>query len=228
MFRITWPNRLWCGAHPNGHCIATMIACVRSVARLAAFLLIASGLQAYSVLTHEAIIDTAWDRDIKPLLLQRYPQSTPEDLLKAHASAYGGLHHPGHGLLPVRQQVLQRSGALRAHRRFRPEPDSRSAHAERTRLRAGRAGPLRRRYARPQRGGEPVGAPAVSEAGKEIRQSGDLCRRQNLAPQGGVQLRRVAGRPRQLCAAGVPRFHRLPGGEGSPGARLSRHLLAWI
>jgi hypothetical protein len=60
------------------------------IARVAAFLLFATGLQAYGVLTHEAIIDTAWDRDIKPLLLQRYPQSTREDLLKAHASAYGG------------------------------------------------------------------------------------------------------------------------------------------
>jgi Zinc dependent phospholipase C len=60
------------------------------IARVALFLLFATGLQAYGVLTHEAIIDTAWDRDIKPLLLQRYPQSTREDLLKAHASAYGG------------------------------------------------------------------------------------------------------------------------------------------
>ena len=59
---------------------------------LPAFLLLlfVPGLQAYSVLTHEAIIDTAWDRDIQPLLLQRYPQSTPEELLKAHASAYAG------------------------------------------------------------------------------------------------------------------------------------------
>jgi hypothetical protein len=57
---------------------------------LAALLLCSSRLQAYSVLTHEAIIDTAWDRNIQPLLLQRYPQSTPEDLRKAHANAYGG------------------------------------------------------------------------------------------------------------------------------------------
>ncbi len=60
------------------------------IARVAAFLLFATGLHAYGVLTHEAIIDTAWDRDIKPLLLQRYPQSTPDELLKAHANAYGG------------------------------------------------------------------------------------------------------------------------------------------
>jgi len=45
---------------------------------------------AYSVLTHEALIDTAWDPAIKPILQARYPQATPEELLKAHAYAYGG------------------------------------------------------------------------------------------------------------------------------------------
>jgi Zinc dependent phospholipase C len=47
-------------------------------------------LHAYSVLAHEAIIDSAWDQNIKPLLLKRFPDSTPEDLIKAHAYAYGG------------------------------------------------------------------------------------------------------------------------------------------
>ncbi|HLW81974.1 MAG TPA: zinc dependent phospholipase C family protein [Candidatus Acidoferrales bacterium] len=45
---------------------------------------------AYSVLTHEAVIDSEWDGVIKPLLLERYPNSTPADLKKAHAFAYGG------------------------------------------------------------------------------------------------------------------------------------------
>lgn len=44
----------------------------------------------YSVLTHEAIIDSAWDAGIQPLLLKRFPASTPEQLLEAHAFAYGG------------------------------------------------------------------------------------------------------------------------------------------
>jgi hypothetical protein len=47
-------------------------------------------MEAYSVLTHEAIIDSAWDQSIKPLLLQRYPDTTPEQLIDAHAYAYGG------------------------------------------------------------------------------------------------------------------------------------------
>ena len=44
----------------------------------------------YSVLTHEAIIDAAWKDNIEPLLLSRFPYATPEQLLQAHAYAYGG------------------------------------------------------------------------------------------------------------------------------------------
>ena len=44
----------------------------------------------YSVLTHEAIIDAAWKESIVPVLLKRFPDATPEQLLQAHAYAYGG------------------------------------------------------------------------------------------------------------------------------------------
>lgn len=44
----------------------------------------------YSVLTHEAIIDATWKDGIEPLLLSRFPCATPEELLEAHAYAYGG------------------------------------------------------------------------------------------------------------------------------------------
>ena len=44
----------------------------------------------YSVLTHEAIIDSTWDSAIKPLLLKRFPAATADDLTAAHAYAYGG------------------------------------------------------------------------------------------------------------------------------------------
>ena len=46
--------------------------------------------QSYSVLTHEAIIDSAWHDGIKPLLLKRFPNATPDDLKTAHAYTYGG------------------------------------------------------------------------------------------------------------------------------------------
>jgi hypothetical protein len=45
---------------------------------------------AYSVLSHEAIIDAAWDTGIRPLLLKRFPGATPEELKEAHGYAYGG------------------------------------------------------------------------------------------------------------------------------------------
>jgi hypothetical protein len=44
----------------------------------------------YSVLTHEAIIDATWKDWIEPLLLSRFPYATPEELIQAHAYAYGG------------------------------------------------------------------------------------------------------------------------------------------
>jgi hypothetical protein len=57
---------------------------------LIAILLFPSILPGFSVLSHEAIVDAAWDDSIKPVLLKYFPQSTPDDLLKAHAYAYGG------------------------------------------------------------------------------------------------------------------------------------------
>lgn len=47
-------------------------------------------LRAYSVLTHEQVIDLAWKDQIRPILLKRFPNATPDDVLKAHAYAYGG------------------------------------------------------------------------------------------------------------------------------------------
>jgi hypothetical protein len=44
----------------------------------------------YSVLTHEAIIDSMWEKDIAPVILERFPTATVEELREAHAHAYGG------------------------------------------------------------------------------------------------------------------------------------------
>src|SRR5579872_7352020 len=65
-----------------------------SIARKACLLLLvalyALHSSAYSVLTHEEVIDLAWNGSIRPLLLQRFPNATPEQLREAHAYAYGG------------------------------------------------------------------------------------------------------------------------------------------
>jgi hypothetical protein len=47
-------------------------------------------LAAYSLLTHEQLIDLTWHDSIVPLLLSRYPDLTPADLKSAHAYAYAG------------------------------------------------------------------------------------------------------------------------------------------
>ena len=45
---------------------------------------------AYSLLTHEQLIDLTWKDSIVPLLLSRYPNLTPAELDHARAYAYGG------------------------------------------------------------------------------------------------------------------------------------------
>jgi len=46
--------------------------------------------KAYSVLTHEEIIDLLWKDQLRPLLKERFPEATDDDLKQAHAYAYGG------------------------------------------------------------------------------------------------------------------------------------------
>ena len=59
--------------------------------RLALAILLSSSISyGYTVLTHEAIIDSVWDTSIRKLLVNRFPGATPEELDQAHAYAYGG------------------------------------------------------------------------------------------------------------------------------------------
>jgi hypothetical protein len=51
---------------------------------------LAQVVNGYSVLTHEQVVDLAWKDHIAPLLMKRFPQTTPDELKKAHAFAYGG------------------------------------------------------------------------------------------------------------------------------------------
>jgi len=46
--------------------------------------------QSYSVLTHQALVDSLWDNTIKTVLLQRFPAATEEELRVAHGYTYGG------------------------------------------------------------------------------------------------------------------------------------------
>jgi hypothetical protein len=62
----------------------------RALGLLLVLLTVPQVSQSYSVLTHEAIVDSLWEPAIKPLLLQRFPDSTNEQLQEARAYAYGG------------------------------------------------------------------------------------------------------------------------------------------
>jgi hypothetical protein len=46
--------------------------------------------RAYSVLTHEALVDVTWDASIQPALQARFPGASEQDLRRARAYAYGG------------------------------------------------------------------------------------------------------------------------------------------
>jgi Zinc dependent phospholipase C len=66
------------------------LLCVHAAALLLVVLTCSGGSFAYSVLTHEEIVDLAWADEIRPLLLQRYPGLSEDQIKEAHAYAYGG------------------------------------------------------------------------------------------------------------------------------------------
>jgi hypothetical protein len=61
--------------------------------RLAVLLLMlgaAPTVCAYSVLSHEAVVDALWQTSIRNLLLKRFPGATQDQVREAHAYVYGG------------------------------------------------------------------------------------------------------------------------------------------
>jgi hypothetical protein len=64
--------------------------CIRVATVFLVVLLCASGALAYSVLTHEEIVDLVWTDQLRPLLLKRFPALTEDQLKEAHGYAYGG------------------------------------------------------------------------------------------------------------------------------------------
>src|ERR1035441_2682814 len=62
----------------------------RAVTLLLVVVMGTSASFAYSVLTHEEIVDLLWSDEIRPLLLKRYPGLSEDQIKEAHAYAYGG------------------------------------------------------------------------------------------------------------------------------------------
>jgi hypothetical protein len=68
----------WC--QPSKHVVTLLLVAV----------MCATPSFAYSVLTHEEIVDLVWADEIRPLLLLRYQGLTEDQVREAHAYAYGG------------------------------------------------------------------------------------------------------------------------------------------
>src|SRR4051812_33742468 len=62
----------------------------RPASLCAIVLLCSCAAMGYSVLTHEEIVDLVWLDKIQPLLLQKYPGITEDQIKEAHAYGYGG------------------------------------------------------------------------------------------------------------------------------------------
>jgi hypothetical protein len=63
--------------------------CVRMAAILIISIMAGGRVVAYSVLTHEEIVDLLWTDGIRPLLLKRFPALSEDEFREAHAYAYG-------------------------------------------------------------------------------------------------------------------------------------------
>jgi hypothetical protein len=63
---------------------------VRALAIIVILVMCGAVSLAYSVLTHEQIVDLSWTDAIQPLLLKRFPGLSEDQIREAHAYAYGG------------------------------------------------------------------------------------------------------------------------------------------
>ena len=81
-----WYTSMWEGAGVE----SWRLLALRAGTILLIVLLSCSRSSAYSVLTHEEIVDLLWTDQIQPLLLKRFPGLSPDQIKEAHAYAYGG------------------------------------------------------------------------------------------------------------------------------------------
>jgi hypothetical protein len=77
-----------------------------SLVLLFAQLLCTTDSGAYSVFTHEELIDLAWNDTIRPILLARFPGATEEQLRIAHSYAYGGCAIQDMGYYPFGKEFF--------------------------------------------------------------------------------------------------------------------------
>ena len=85
---------------------ATIVAARRLLGFLLLLVLPAAPAAAYSVLTHQSLIDSAWDGHLRPLLSQRYPGATPAQWDEARSYAYGGAIVQDMGYYPLGNRLF--------------------------------------------------------------------------------------------------------------------------
>ena len=76
----------------------------RTFAILLLLLIGCGSSHAYSVLTHEEIVDLLWNDHLRPMILARYPGLTDDQIREAHAYAYGGAVIQDMGYYPFGNQ----------------------------------------------------------------------------------------------------------------------------
>ena len=163
----------------------------------------------YSVLTHEAIVDSLWDTSIQKMLLKRFPAATPEELEQAHAYVYGGCIIQDMGYYPFSSHLFSdlthyvRSGDFIVALIRESQDINEYAFA---------LGALAH-YAADNNGHRiatnlsvPILYPKLR---RKFGQGSDLLGQSAGAHPDGVRLRRPAGRARALRPGPLPRVHRL-------------------
>jgi hypothetical protein len=75
---------------PGANLMSWRLLAIRAGTLLLILLMCSGGSSAYSVLTHEEIVDLLWTDEIQPLLLKRFPGLSEDQIREAHAYAYGG------------------------------------------------------------------------------------------------------------------------------------------
>ena len=108
--------------------------CLRTLQRSAALglllLFAAPAAYSYSVLTHEAIIDSDLGQCDQTTATQAIPGRHTGRVEASTRVRLRRMHYSGSGVLSVRQQVLQRFDPLCPERRFHPQPDPRIARPQ--------------------------------------------------------------------------------------------------
>jgi hypothetical protein len=95
-----------------------------------ALLLPSRPADAYSVLAHEAMVDAMWSSTIVPLLRERFPRITTQQIMAARRVCLRRLRHSRSRLLPLRQQsareVAGKEGRGDEHRSRYYQPPART------------------------------------------------------------------------------------------------------